>query len=342
MKQISTILLRQVLVLSLIFGLAVTLFFPLKDYVPAVLGAYTLYVLLRRVMFSLIGRFQWPSWLGAGLLLIVAMTAIAVPLYLLAQILQSRLVWAVQHSPEIMQSVENTVHGVEQKFNVQLLKDNSMNEAYNWVVGQASTILNASLKALLNFSIVFFTLFFMLCNGQKMEAAFFHWLPLRSVNIAYLKSQLNELVYANAVGIPLTALSQGLVALPVYMLLHVPDPWVWFTVTCIAGMLPVVGAALAYVPLSLMLMGNGDTGKGTIMLIYGFLIIGTIDNITRIWLQKKLGDTHPLITLFGVIAGVKLFGFIGLIFGPILFELLLLLLRIYNKEFGKSSVQQEE
>ena len=69
------------------------------------------------------------------------------------------------------------------------------------------------------------------------------------------------------------------------------------------------------------------------MLLYGFFVIGSVDNIFRIWLQNKLGNTHPLITLFGVIVGVQLWGFTGLIFGPILFSLFLLLSTYYGKEF---------
>ena len=59
-----------------------------------------------------------------------------------------------------------------------------------------------------------------------------------------------------------------------------------------------------------------------------------VDNLFRFWLQKKIGDTHPLITIFGVIIGLNLFGFIGLIFGPILLSLFLLLIQIYQHEFG--------
>jgi predicted PurR-regulated permease PerM len=59
-----------------------------------------------------------------------------------------------------------------------------------------------------------------------------------------------------------------------------------------------------------------------------------VDNLFRFWLQKRMGDTHPLITIFGVILGINLFGFIGLIFGPILISLFLLMIQIYHREFS--------
>jgi predicted PurR-regulated permease PerM len=98
-------------------------------------------------------------------------------------------------------------------------------------------------------------------------------------------------------------------------------------------MLPVVGAAVIYGPLTIMLFVQGHTGKGIAMAIWGFGVIGLIDNVFRLLINKRLGDIHPLITIFGVIIGIQLFGFIGLIFGPVLIALFILLLRIYSSEF---------
>jgi predicted PurR-regulated permease PerM len=98
-------------------------------------------------------------------------------------------------------------------------------------------------------------------------------------------------------------------------------------------MMPVVGAALIYVPLTISLFVGGETGKGIAMAIWGFGLIGLVDNLFRFLLNKKLGDIHPLITIFGVIVGIQLFGFIGLIFGPLLISMFLLLLKIYSSEF---------
>jgi predicted PurR-regulated permease PerM len=69
------------------------------------------------------------------------------------------------------------------------------------------------------------------------------------------------------------------------------------------------------------------------MAIWGFGLIGLVDNLFRFLINKKLGNIHPLITIFGVIVGIQLFGFIGLIFGPLLISMFILLLRIYSSEF---------
>lgn len=158
-------------------------------------------------------------------------------------------------------------------------------------------------------------------------------MPFRADNVGLLEKEVHSMVVANAVGIPVVAFVQGVVGLIGYWLIGVQEPFFWFGVTCIAGMLPVIGAALAYIPLIIIFLANGQIGQGIAMIIFGFGVIGTVDNVMRFTLLRKIGDVQPLVTVFGVIAGLSLFGFIGLIFGPLLISLLLLLIRIYRSEF---------
>jgi predicted PurR-regulated permease PerM len=94
-----------------------------------------------------------------------------------------------------------------------------------------------------------------------------------------------------------------------------------------------VGAAIAYVPLALMQYAAGQETQALVVLIFGIVVLGTVDNLVRLYIQNKWGDAHPLITIFGVIMGVNIFGFMGLIFGPILISLFILLVKIYMREF---------
>jgi predicted PurR-regulated permease PerM len=166
-----------------------------------------------------------------------------------------------------------------------------------------------------------------------METALFEYIPLRDENVHMLRKEIHTMVKSNAIGIPLIAFAQGVIALIGYLVIGVKEPFFWFGVTCIAAMIPVVGAALAYIPIAIIFFANEQSGKGIFMLIFGFGIIGTVDNVLRFTLLKKLGDVHPLTTVFGVIVGLSVFGFMGLIFGPLLISLFMLLVKIYTNEF---------
>src|SRR5205823_6658866 len=75
------------------------------------------------------------------------------------------------------------------------------------------------------------------------------------------------------------------------------------------------------------------TWQGVFMIAWGVLILGTTDNVVRFMLAKKMADVHPIITVLGVIMGIKYFGITGLIFGPVLISYFLILLKIYYLEY---------
>jgi predicted PurR-regulated permease PerM len=194
-------------------------------------------------------------------------------------------------------------------------------------------VLGVTLNTLTLIATMYFMLYFMLMNGRRMEESLYEYIPLKDGNVELIGKEIRTMVIANTIGIPLIALIQGVVGLIGYLVIGIREPWIWFVATSIAAMMPVVGAALIYVPLTIMLFAQGDTGRGIAMALWGFLLIGLVDNLFRFLLARRLGNIHPLITIFGVIIGIRLFGFIGLVFGPLLISMFILLLRIYSSEF---------
>jgi predicted PurR-regulated permease PerM len=247
--------------------------------------------------------------------------------------LSSKISYAVQHSSELVEALKKVAHNIEQQYDVTLVSDQNINKLGNVIAQSLPIILGATFNTVTTIFFMYFILYFMLVNGRNMENALYEYIPLKNENVAALGKEVNMMVIANAIGIPVIAFAQGLVGLIGYLIIGVKEPFFWFGVTCIAGMIPVVGAALAYVPLIIIFFANDQTWQGIAMTIYGFAIIGTVDNVLRFTLLKKIGNVHPLTTVFGVIIGLKLFGFIGLIFGPLLISLFMLLLKIYSREF---------
>jgi predicted PurR-regulated permease PerM len=95
----------------------------------------------------------------------------------------------------------------------------------------------------------------------------------------------------------------------------------------------VVGTAIVWVPVMGYLFVIHHTWQASFMLGWGLLILGTTDNIVRFVLAKKMADVHPIITVLGVIMGLKYFGLTGLVFGPVLISYFIILLKIYYLEF---------
>lgn len=324
---------RQVFFIILILLLGILLFLELSSFLPALLGGITLYVLLHYWMFYLTEKKKWGKGWTALLLMLFSFIVILLPVGLLVNMLSSKVSYAIQHSDELTAALKKLVADMEQRFDVVIASDQNINKLGNSITQSLPKILGATFNTLTTIFFMYFILYFMLMNGRKMENTLFEYIPLRDENVGKLSKEVHIMVKSNAIGIPLIAFAQGVIALIGYLIIGVKEPFFWFGVTCIAAMLPVVGAALAYVPIAIILFANGETGRGIAMLIFGFGVIGTVDNVLRFTLLKKLGNVHPLTTVFGVIIGLKMFGFIGLIFGPLLISLFMLLLKIYSSEF---------
>jgi predicted PurR-regulated permease PerM len=338
LNNISNSIIRQVLLLLFIALLGLILFLQLQSFIPALLGSYTLFVLLKKPMFILTGKYKWKKPLSAALLMLLSFIVILLPIVMFINLMSSRINFAIQHSSSVLTTIENFIHSLESKFHITIISEDNLQHLTTWSAQTIQMIVGATFNSLITIIFTYLILYFMLINGRDMDNFLVKWLPMKTENVKMLRHETNALVYSNAVGIPLIAIFQGLIALVAYLVLGVKEPAFWFIITCIASMLPVLGAGFAYVPVAILFFADGSSLKGLIMLAYGFGIVSTVDGIFRFWLQKKIGDVHPLITAFGVILGLNLFGFIGLIFGPILISLFILLIKIYVNEFSLNKV----
>lgn len=324
---------RQVLFLVLIVLLGLLLAHQLRIFLPAFLGALTLYVLLRKPMLYLVHIRKWRRPLAATLLMLASLFVILLPVASLASMLSDKVSYVLDHSNELTQAVQKLITDAEMRYGITIISPENISRASTFVAQLVPQLLSATFGTLGTLFFLYFILYFMLVNGRQMEIDLYEYVPLRDENVARLGRELQNMVWSNAIGIPVIAFIQGVVAIIGYYLLGVEEPWFWFMITCITAMLPVAGAALAFVPLAIIFFADGDTLKGFIMLIFGFGIVGTVDNFLRFTLMKRIGNVHPLITIFGVIIGLQLFGFIGLIFGPLLISMFILLVSIYGSEF---------
>ncbi len=177
----------------------------------------------------------------------------------------------------------------------------------------------------------------MLTNRRALRESMLEYIPLSESNLKLIGQDSVDLVKSNAIGIPLVAILQGVVALIGFLILGVEDPFFWFAIVAVGSMIPFVGTALGIIPVCIILYAGGDVWQAIALVIYGSVVVGSTDNLFRLVIQKRLADVHPLVTLIGVIVGVPLFGFIGLIFGPILVSLFLLIVKIYKDEYGKEN-----
>lgn len=328
---------RQLTFYGLLLFLFVFLFLKMHAFLSAFLGAITFYMLFRKIMHRLVDQKKWKKGLVATFILIVSFLVILVPIWIFISIISSRLGYVLANSSRLIEALNIFLAKMETRFNIDILGTFNTNNISTTITHWVRDILTGTFNSITSVVLMYFILYFMLVSSHEMENWLYKYIPLKKGNTKLLGSEMKSLVISNAIGIPMVAVLQGFVGLIAYLILGVNDAWFWFVLTCIASMVPFVGSAMAYVPLSIVLFAQNQTWQGVAMLLYGLIIIGTVDNVFRFMLQKKLGDVHPLITVFGVVIGLNIFGFIGLIFGPILISTFIILVKIYMNEFTDSN-----
>jgi predicted PurR-regulated permease PerM len=330
--------LKQYLLIGLIIALALTIGSQLYSFFPGLLGAITLYILMRQYYFRLTVVKNWKKWLTALLFILTAILIFIVPFMLLIQVLTPRLseFIATGQLGAIVVTLSQKIHMLLPQIHI---NDEHILNLVQQLSSSAPVILGATANMLANAILAFFLLYFMLVDGRKMEYAILRYLPLKDTNVDDIWQSTRTVVVASAIGIPVLAAFQAITAIAGYAIFGVESYILWGIMTGICSLIPVVGTAVIWIPLSVYLIAIGHVPQGVGLMIYSVAITGTVDNVLRFTLLRRLGDVHPVVTTLGIIIGIPLFGFMGLIFGPLLISYLLLLIKIYRIEFSPTQSQ---
>ncbi len=194
--------------------------------------------------------------------------------------------------------------------------------------------------AILTGGFILFISYFLFKDGEKIIQKIVGWLPIRKKTIKKLMDQFEKVTYAVVFGQLFVALAQGVVAVIGFYVFGVPLAIFLAVITAFFALIPAVGTAIIWVPVSFYLVLSGyltqdyiTLSKGVGLFVYGVLVISTIDNILRVKIVQAKADVHPLLVIAGVIGGVNLFGVIGLFLGPILLPLLITYFETFKEKF---------
>ncbi len=325
---------RQVLFLFLIVFLAVIIFKELYFMLTSFLGAVTLYVIMNKWMIRICANYKMRKWICALMLILLSLIVLILPIVWVGSIAFHNLKPFLQN-PEILKNAFEQINVyLQHKLNIDILNKSNVDKMSSLGIPFAQSTIGGTLNGVLNLVVMYIILFFLLVNNVEIEFWVHKHLPLKVFNSNLAITEFKRLVFSNAVGIPLVAIIQGIAGLIGYLIFGVQGAILLAILTAICSVIPMVGPTLVWGPLALYMLSQGMQGQALGIALWGFFLIGSIDNIARFLLQKRIGDIHPLITIFGVIIGINLFGFVGLIFGPLMVSMFILIVKIYTDEFG--------
>lgn len=322
--------------LSVIVIFALFLLFSLIEFFTAFLAAVMFYVLSKPLVEWLIKKKHWKKSWAALLVIFISFFIILLPISLLATMLFGKVEQiAGNMQATIIQPLKNLDVILQQKFHVVLISDKNIAQAEGYLTSFISSLLNQGLNLLGAITMMYFFLYFLITNINRMEAAIVFYLPFGRHKIEMFGNELKAQTFSNAVGVPLIAVVQGFTAYISYLIVGIQEPGFYAVLTGFASILPLIGTGLVWIPMGIYLLATGLTWQGLFILGWGLIILSSIDNVVRFVLAKRMADVHPIVTVLGVIIGIEYFGITGLVFGPLIISYFIILLKIYYIEYQK-------
>jgi predicted PurR-regulated permease PerM len=316
--------------LILVLGAAILL--ALSSFLSGLLGAGVLYVIFVRP-YHWLARAVKPGPASA-LILVGALFLIAVPISWLTGIV-------IGQAPDSLHAIQSSALVARLgklrpgSFDVGAELAKASGTLVSWLSSQVFSFVGSATSAALNLVIAFFGLYYLLRSGEETWPVIRRYIPFSTQTADALRDRFFSVTEATLLGTALVAAIQGSLVGLGFWIVGLPNALFWGTVTAFASILPVLGSALVWLPAVLVLVAQGKYGGAIGLLVIGAGIASNIDNLIRPLIYKRVSNIHPMITLVGAFAGVRYFGLLGLLLGPLAIAYLFELLQFYRVEYGE-------
>jgi predicted PurR-regulated permease PerM len=207
-----------------------------------------------------------------------------------------------------------------------------ISQGSGWLLQQAAGFLGDLTGVLLGAVVTAITLFFLFREGASLRERVASIVPLAADHLERLFSGVHEVVVASVYGILAIGLLQGILVGFAFWLLGLPSPVLWGLVTAFLSLIPIVGTGGVWIPVAIILMASGHWVKALVLVVWGVGIVHPVDNILRPYLVGQRAKLSAIFLFFAILGGVKAFGLIGLLLGPVVLSVLLVLVGILRHE----------
>ena len=209
---------------------------------------------------------------------------------------------------------------------------NGMQRVSLVVISSGAAVLSSLARFTASFFIMLIVVFFLLRDGEAWAAGLGSLMPLSPAQTSRLFRNISDTIIGNVYGIVAVGVIQGTLTGVATAIAGLPSPLLFSIAAFFASILPVVGAALVWIPAGLYLIFTGALWKGIFILAWGAIVISAVDNVVRPWVVSGKVELHPLVLMFVILGGVQVFGFLGLFLGPVVVSVLAAVFHMLREE----------
>src|SRR3989338_3717276 len=215
---------------------------------------------------------------------------------------------------------------------------NKTEQAFGYLINRGLYLIENIIKITIQTFIAFLTFFFLLKDSSKLMSAAKALIPLDDKQATELIRNTVDTAHLTVNLAFIIGIVQGTLGGIAFFILGLPSPLFWWLVMVILSMVPFVGTPFVWLPAALILIFKGMYIKGIMLILWGVVVIGLVDNLIRSFVIGEHIKLHPLITFFSVFGGVLLMGPLGLFLGPVILHLTFALIKILKLNFESSKV----
>ncbi|CAN5646501.1 AI-2E family transporter [soil metagenome] len=202
------------------------------------------------------------------------------------------------------------------------------------LAGSTLVVVGGALGAVVQTGLVVFTMFYMFRDGDRIRTAVYDILPIERVQVHDIIARMKEVIAATIYGVLLIAAIQGTLGTFIFWVLGLPSPLLWGVVMFVFCMIPMAGAFLVWVPAAIYLGFTGAYFMAGILVVWGVVVIGGIDNLLSPRLVGQRARLHELLIFFGVLGGLQVFGILGVVLGPVVVAVTLAMVEMVRQVFS--------
>lgn len=204
------------------------------------------------------------------------------------------------------------------------------------LIGKLGIGLRNLVRAIFNFLVMVLTTFFLFRDAPVLFSRVYQYLPFNEEQKRKIVKQAQDIIISTIYGGVIIALCQGIIGGGAFFLLGIPSPVLWGFAIAVASFLPLVGTSVIWVPACGYLFFQGEVGKAIVLAIIGAVGISSIDNFLRPIIVGQRTRLPFILIFFSVLGGIKYFGLIGFVMGPLVLAVFLSVLEIF-RTMGEAS-----
>lgn len=202
------------------------------------------------------------------------------------------------------------------------------------IVDVATSAVKGTTGFFISLGLIIFIMFFFFVDGENILRKVSKLSPLANKYNDELFHKFRIVSRTAFLSTFVVAVAQGIVGGLGFWIVGLPVLFPML-IMAILSLLPYIGSMIFYVPVGIYLIAVGQIWQGIFVLAWGFLAVGSIDNLIRMYLIKGKAQVNPIFIAFSIIGGISLFGFWGIVIGPLIVSLTVTVLHIYRLEFKK-------